>query len=122
MSTSKGSTGVTKNVLTFPQMFALTKWVEANQLQLTRKRPEDIATEATTALGFVVSASNVRSAYDTCGLELTFLRRRKGTSSSARTDRVYIVACELVKFLQALGHPVSPDLLAVSRRQPVKDQ
>jgi len=108
-----------RNQLSYPAMFKLCEWLKGNAPRLHGKRYSAIAELATAELKFQVVENNIDSACRMAEIKIERPVRSQAIGTN-RTDRAFVVAVELVKLLQALGHPVSEDLLAISRRQPAK--
>lgn len=109
-----------RNQLSYQQMFKLCEWLKGNVQRLHGQRSALIAELATAELKFQVVESNINSACRMAEIKIARPIRSRNLGTN-RTDRAYVVAVELVKLLQALGHTVNEDLLAISRRQPAKD-
>ena len=58
-SLGKGFSMSTKNVLTFPEMFKLTNWLNDAQPLLVELTQDQVAGTATTAMGFEVTTPNI---------------------------------------------------------------
>jgi len=99
-----------KNQLDHPKMYRLGKWVEATAQEHATRRDMEVAEVATRALGFTVSAQNIRSARRLTGVG-TNIERRRG--SKGKVDRLYHVAKQIILICNALAIPVSKEVQTI---------
>jgi hypothetical protein len=115
-----------RNVLSHKQAFELCSWWKDQDEALLNAELADAANQASTALGFAVSAANIRAARRITGKGKTYPRSAfRRAHSEAPSDVMRMLASELVRTQRMLNgllaefnmvqYERNPDLDAIAR-------
>ena len=99
-----------KNFLSSQQRFKLWKYVEENAEKQKNMTHVELAREATSALGFPISASSITDARSGVGVRFKRSRGGKGGNLKRGADRTRVVARVLDHIVGDLGIDLPPDL------------
>lgn len=99
-----------KNFLNAQQRFRLWKYVEENAEKQKNLTHVELAKEATSALGFPISASSITDARSGVGVHFKRSRGGKGGNLKLGADRTRVVARVLNHVVEDLGIDLPADL------------